>query len=191
MVEFANLTNIQLIAEGIECEEELKALLKLGVHNGQGYFLRRPDEELKEVEKEAVGIINKYSEKVFPRMTNNETKELRGVLFHFESYKDYAAYCEKYGDEEGDKLLGVMLQTVEQNLLESETAIKVNEDEILAVLEKDDYKYRSGKIVQMFKNQIQNFYSEIDRENGYIERINKRGEKKKCPLLALEFERVL
>lgn len=39
MVEFANLTNIQLIAEGIECEEELKVLLKLGVHNGQGYFL--------------------------------------------------------------------------------------------------------------------------------------------------------
>ena len=41
LVEFANLTNIELIAEGVECEEELKALLKLGVHNAQGYFLRK------------------------------------------------------------------------------------------------------------------------------------------------------
>ena len=35
MAEFANLTNIRLIAEGIECEEELKVLLKLGVTYGQ------------------------------------------------------------------------------------------------------------------------------------------------------------
>ncbi len=38
LVEFANLTHIELVAEGIECEEELKTLLKLGVHNGQGFF---------------------------------------------------------------------------------------------------------------------------------------------------------
>lgn len=63
MVEFANLANIQLIAEGIECEEELKMLLKLGVHNGQGFFLRKPDEELKPVENAAMEVIQKYHKK--------------------------------------------------------------------------------------------------------------------------------
>lgn len=61
MVEFANLVNIQLVAEGIECEEELITLLKLGVHNGQGYFIRKPDAELKSVEKDAFEIIKKYN----------------------------------------------------------------------------------------------------------------------------------
>ena len=80
MVEFANLTNIELIAEGIECEDELKALLKLGVHNAQGYFLRRPDSELKEIDKNALEVIQKYNSKNVKRV-NAETNEYRVVLF--------------------------------------------------------------------------------------------------------------
>lgn len=72
MVEFANLTNIQLIAEGIECEEELKKLLKLGVHHGQGYFLRRPNEDFKGVEKEAVDIIQKFNSKKAVRLSTDK-----------------------------------------------------------------------------------------------------------------------
>ena len=44
-------------------EEELKMLLKLGVHNGQGFFLRKPDEELKPVENAAMEVIQKYHKK--------------------------------------------------------------------------------------------------------------------------------
>ncbi len=83
------MANIQLVAEGIEYEEELKALLKLGVHNGQGYFLRKPDEELKGVEKAAIEIIHKHNDKKTAKMKkyNAEAKEYRAVLFKFESYK--------------------------------------------------------------------------------------------------------
>ena len=89
MVEFANLTNIQVIAEGIECEEELKTLLKLGVHNGQGYFLRKPNEELKPAEKDAVEIIKKFHSKKNARMKDCSIsqKEFRVNLFRFSSYK--------------------------------------------------------------------------------------------------------
>lgn len=193
MVEFADLTNIQLIAEGIECEEELKTLLKLGVHNGQGYFLGRPAEELKETEAAAVEMIQKYNakraEKIKKMAAGN--KEFRAVLFQFDSYKSYAAYCEKYGDEEGDKLIGVMQQVIEQNLLEGETAVQVSEDGILAVLEKEHYKFRTERIATVFRNRIREYYQKEDIEKGYLAGTNKHGESRKYPLLALESERVI
>ena len=193
MVEFANLVNIQLVAEGIECEEELKALLKLGVHNGQGYFLRKPDEELKGVEKAAIDIIHKYNDKKAAKVKkyNTETKEFRAVLFKFESYKAYAAYCEKYGDEKGDKIIEVMQNVVEQNLSEEETAILLGEDNILTVLEKQNYKIKYEIIANMFKNRMQEYYQKEDLEEGYIEGKNKHGEKKKYPLINICSERVV
>lgn len=41
-VKLSEATNMKLIAEGIETEEELKTLIKLGVYAGQGFFLSRP-----------------------------------------------------------------------------------------------------------------------------------------------------
>jgi len=38
LVDFGKNSDIQLIAEGIETEEELKTLLKLNVDFGQGVF---------------------------------------------------------------------------------------------------------------------------------------------------------
>ncbi|MEW9698396.1 GGDEF domain-containing protein [Paenibacillus sp. SI8] len=43
-VTFAKKMNISLIAEGIEQEDELKKLTRLGVHYAQGYLLGRPSE---------------------------------------------------------------------------------------------------------------------------------------------------
>ena len=138
LVEFANLTHIELVAEGIECEEELKTLIKLGVHNGQGFFLKTPDEELKGVDKAVVELIHKYNDKKAARMKkyNSGTKEFRAVLFTFENYKAYNAYCEKYGDEKGDKIIEEMHSIIVQNLSEDETAIFLEEDKLLTILEK-------------------------------------------------------
>ncbi|NSB25823.1 EAL domain-containing protein [Clostridium saccharoperbutylacetonicum] len=41
-VKLSEATNMKLIAEGIETEEELKTLINLGVYAGQGFFLSRP-----------------------------------------------------------------------------------------------------------------------------------------------------
>lgn len=194
MVEFANLANIQLIAEGIECEEELKMLLKLGVHNGQGFFLRKPDEELKPVEKAAMEVIQKYHEKKnlkIIKKRNTLGKEFRAVLFKYENYKAYSAYCEKYGDEKGDRMIEVMQNVIEQNLSQAETAIILGEDSMIAVLEKEHYKIKCEMIANMFRNRIQEFYREEDLERGYIERMNKRGESKRYPLISIISERVV
>lgn len=48
IVKFCREMNIALIAEGIETEEELNTLIRLGVDYGQGYYLGRPQEEFAE-----------------------------------------------------------------------------------------------------------------------------------------------
>ncbi|MDP4089989.1 MAG: GGDEF domain-containing protein [Bacillota bacterium] len=41
-VKLSEVTNMKLIAEGIETEKELATLINLGVYAGQGYFISRP-----------------------------------------------------------------------------------------------------------------------------------------------------
>lgn len=42
LLEFARKTNCVIVAEGIETEQELQRVIKLGVHYGQGYLLAKP-----------------------------------------------------------------------------------------------------------------------------------------------------
>ncbi len=43
MYEFSKITGTYLIAEGIETRAELQTLINIGVHYGQGYYIKRPD----------------------------------------------------------------------------------------------------------------------------------------------------
>lgn len=193
LVEFANLANIQLVAEGIQYEEELKTLLKLGVHNGQGYFLRKPDEKLKGVEDEALAVIKEYNCKKMDKLKKcgSAARELRVVLFKFENYKAYSAFCEKYGDKNGDSVIEVLQEIVEQNLAEEEKAISMGEDGILTVMEKKDYKVKCEIIEDIFRNRIKDYYKKEDIEKGYIEVKKKHGDIKKYPLINICSERVV
>lgn len=72
-VDTAVTTNIKLIAEGIETEEELKTLIKLGVFAGQGYFLQRPSENIRDIPdniKELIISHNKISNSIFNNNVN-------------------------------------------------------------------------------------------------------------------------
>lgn len=193
LVEFSNLTNIQLVAEGIETEEELKTLLKLGVHHGQGYFLRKPNESFKEVEKDALEIIQKHNRKknADQLVSGCRSGEFRVVLFKLENSKAYRAYCEKYGDEKGDELLQMMKLTVAENLSESETMATLDSDTIVSVLEKSNCEIVSETILNVFRNRVLDFYESDDLNRGYIKGQNKRGETKKYPLITISSERIV
>jgi len=62
---FCKNSNILLIAEGIETEEELKALIKLGVQYGQGYFLGIPRETFEEITPEKAELISTHYSKCY------------------------------------------------------------------------------------------------------------------------------
>ena len=57
MVELSKVSNIQLIAEGIEKIEELNALIHIGVQYGQGFFLQKPREEIDGIANHVVKTI--------------------------------------------------------------------------------------------------------------------------------------
>ena len=59
MVEFSNVSNIQLIAEGIETYDELDTIVNLGVQYGQGYFIQKPEAEIKEINQEVLQALKK------------------------------------------------------------------------------------------------------------------------------------
>lgn len=52
IVRFCEDSNINLIAEGIETIEELETLISLGVTYGQGYYLKRPECNLSELDND-------------------------------------------------------------------------------------------------------------------------------------------
>lgn len=61
LVDFANASNIKVIAEGIETECEMEKLIQLGVHYGQGYYLSRPQKEIAALDQTILDAIRKYN----------------------------------------------------------------------------------------------------------------------------------
>lgn len=60
-VSLAEVTNMKLIAEGIETEAELLTLIDLGVYAGQGFFLQRPAGTFLNIYENAYSIIMRHN----------------------------------------------------------------------------------------------------------------------------------
>ncbi len=191
LVEFSNLTNICLIAEGIETEHELKTLIKLGVHYGQGYFLREPSKELFSVYPKAMEILQKTNIKRSHLTPYTKDKESCVMLFELASTKAYRAFCTKYGDAKGEEVLRIMKETIDENLSDTETLSILSEDSMVAIITKENHKLKCETILTIFRNRLQNFYSAQDWENEYIEGTNKHGDAKRYPLIELHMDRII
>jgi diguanylate cyclase (GGDEF)-like protein len=74
-VKLSEVTNMKLIAEGIETEAELTTLINLGVYAGQGYFLSRPAGKFLDIPNVVKDLIinrNKLKKnKTFTSLSNN------------------------------------------------------------------------------------------------------------------------
>ncbi|MDF2654441.1 MAG: hypothetical protein K0R19_915 [Bacillota bacterium] len=71
MVELSKISNIRLIAEGIESGEELETLIGLGVQYGQGYFIQHPDSVVKEIKAEITQKIRNANLKKYDSITSS------------------------------------------------------------------------------------------------------------------------
>lgn len=63
MYEFSKITGTYLIAEGIETEAELSALIHIGIHYGQGFYLKRPQQSIAPVDHSVIRTINEINKK--------------------------------------------------------------------------------------------------------------------------------
>ena len=74
LCEFADLSQISIIAEGIETKEELCKLIELGVRYGQGYFIQKPKPTLLPISDDVIEIIvnenNRKRNKSLNRITD-------------------------------------------------------------------------------------------------------------------------
>lgn len=75
MCDFANQTNINLIAEGIEKESELVKLIEIGVHYGQGYLIQKPNELILPIKDEVLDMIYEANSKK-NHITNNKISDI-------------------------------------------------------------------------------------------------------------------
>ncbi|MCX7843106.1 MAG: EAL domain-containing protein [Clostridia bacterium] len=55
--EFCLVTDIKLIAEGIETENELNALIDIGINYGQGYYIQKPSEQILDINPDLIKLI--------------------------------------------------------------------------------------------------------------------------------------
>ncbi|MDO5127657.1 MAG: EAL domain-containing protein [Eubacteriales bacterium] len=192
MVEFSNLTGICVIAEGIEKEEELKTLIKLGVHYGQGFFLRTPNEDFKEIYPKALDVIKRAnSKKNADKYRDSGVGDCKVVLFKIENYKALRAYRREYGDEKGDEIINRIRTIVSENLSDDDTMAMINEDTVICILPEKDYKIKCETILNQFRKNIRDYYTPEDWQRGYIESTNKREERKKYPFIDICTERVV
>jgi len=78
-VKLSEATNMKLIAEGIETEEELRTLINLGVYAGQGFFISRPAETFVDISKSVKDLIirhNKFKDNIYYNYQNNNIGEI-------------------------------------------------------------------------------------------------------------------
>jgi len=130
LTEYASLTNTQLIAEGIETEEELETLIQMGVHYGQGYLLGNPSEEIYEIDKQVMekiracniikhntnnhGMNNFYTRHICMNcLTVKEDMSVEELLGYFEENSHVPGICVT----RDDKVLGIVTREKLQRLL--------------------------------------------------------------------------
>ncbi|RCX19294.1 diguanylate cyclase/phosphodiesterase [Anaerobacterium chartisolvens] len=61
--EFCLVTDIKLIAEGIETEDELNALIDIGINYGQGYLIQRPQKQVSDIDPYVTELIKSRNNK--------------------------------------------------------------------------------------------------------------------------------
>lgn len=88
-VQFANTSNITLIAEGIETEQELAVLINLGVEYGQGFYLGKPDALLKplahSVEEKIKALAQAPAKKAYHTLTIKDIMHNREINEYIDS----------------------------------------------------------------------------------------------------------
>lgn len=63
LIEFCRISNIHLVAEGVETLSEMTSLIDLGVPYAQGFFLQKPSEQLKEIDENIKNEIIEHHKK--------------------------------------------------------------------------------------------------------------------------------
>lgn len=120
-VEFCRKAGIRVIAEGIETEEELKTLMRLGVEFGQGFYLLRPDPSFQEIP----GMLNQKIREIWRNISTYPQSSILGKIGDLGNSKTAV-----YGNHAARSLYNLMVKDQECN----EFMIIDDQDQVCGIL---------------------------------------------------------
>jgi EAL domain-containing protein (putative c-di-GMP-specific phosphodiesterase class I)/GGDEF domain-containing protein len=88
LLEMAKAANIKTIAEGIETNDELCTLIRLGVEFGQGYFIQKPAEIIAPIAQDVLEVILK--EKRLVEQINNYSQDYHYIHHIMQNVKSFS-----------------------------------------------------------------------------------------------------
>ncbi len=107
------------------------------------------------------------------------------IYFDLDNFK---AYNDTYGFENGDRIIGLTANIIKECLSSNscESFIgHIGGDDFVAIVALDDIEKTCSDIMQVFDNRVKNYYTEADKNNGYIMSTNRHGTVEKFPIISL------
>ena len=187
LVETSKHTEFELIAEGIETEEELKVLIKLGVHYGQGFLLGTPNHFLLPIKLEIENLIKASNIEDSKRGIWNANKFVLTKVA-IGDYKAIDAYSQKYGEESLKEAFNIMFEIVRKSISVFEAMYVVDENSCVVLIESERQKNVCQQIIKKFNEELSRLYSDNDLNKGYVEIETKKGNIKQRSLMNVEIE---
>ena len=102
----------------------------------------------------------------------------------------FNAYSDKYGDKKADEILQLLYDTIRKMLRLSEQMFILDDMKCIAMIESKRCQDVAGKICELFNQDVACFYDSEDLSTGFIERLSKKGNLKRHPLLSVRSEEI-
>ena len=185
LVEMANHTSFELIAEGIETEDELELLMKLGIDYGQGYLLERPGRNLMPIRQNIQKKITDSSNNELKRNIWNGKKYVLSQV-SVQDYHAIDAYSKKFGENQLSEVFHMLFDIVRKSLSVFDGMYIVDENVCVIIMEKERFPEFSERITKRFDEFLSVLYLENELNQRSMDEVGK--DKQELPLLSVQIE---
>ena len=185
LVEMANHTSFELIAEGIETEDELELLMKLGIDYGQGYLLERPGRDLMPIRQSIQKKITDSSNNELKRNIWNGKKYVLSQV-SVQDYHAIDAYSKKFGENQLSEVFHMLFDIVRKSLSVFDGMYIVDENVCVIIMEKERFPEFSERITKRFDEFLSVLYLENELNQRSMDEVGK--DKQEQPLLSVQIE---
>lgn len=111
-----------------------------------------------------------------------EEKDFSVTYIDIDNFK---AFNDVYGFECGDLVIKLLAKILRDHFLTNQFIGHIGGDDFIIILDYHNAEHKFEEVVRVFEKEVLNFYSEEDREKGYITAKSRYGKIEKFPLISL------
>jgi diguanylate cyclase (GGDEF)-like protein len=107
-------------------------------------------------------------------------------LLYFD-INDFKAFNDTYGFENGDRILSFTASIIQKHtcLYKDSFLGHIGGDDFVAIITGHDADFLCENIINEFDSNISNFYSEDDKQKGYIQSFNRNNNEENYPIMSI------